>query len=157
MVKKMNKVVKCAVTFILALSMLLTPGFIYGIGSIIASAQSIDSRIEIVDSVPSTVIVEDIRIQLLSDTLVRIEAKNDNGFEDRETLIVQNRLDWEKVDFDAVEKTDKTVISTNSFSIHIPLGATSPDDVKIYDHSGKDTIIRPLPKQWSPSTTITLN
>jgi len=53
------------------------------------------------------------------------------------------------------ERKRKTVDSFSSDASSVCTdGNTSQEH---YDHSGKDTIIRPLPKQWSPSTTITLN
>ena len=42
---------------------------------------------------PPNILVGNVRVQLLSDSLLRIELKGPAGFEDRETFHVVNR-DW---------------------------------------------------------------
>ena len=46
-----------------------------------------------------SVVVGKVRVQLLSETLVRIEDEYENGFEDRASYIVQNRQNWYKIDY----------------------------------------------------------
>ena len=62
------------------------------------------------DSKVSVVELGDVRIQLLSDTIVRIENKGPKGFEDRPSYIVTNREDYDKISY-TLEKSNGITIS----------------------------------------------
>ena len=69
-----------------------------------------------------------LRIQLLSNTIVRVENKGAKGFEDRPSYIVQNRDRYEEVSFTLEETAeDGHVIKTANYYVHIPSGATAED------------------------------
>lgn len=88
-------------------------------------------------SVPTTVISGNLRIQLLSDYLVRIEEKAPKGFEDRQTLVVQNRTDWQEVDFSMTSSGGDVLIAAENYTVRIPNGATAADEVTIENKSGE--------------------
>lgn len=75
----------------------------------------------------SAVEVGDLRIQLLSDTLVRIEEKGPKGFENRKSYIVSNRDDWDSVRYTVVDKETEKQIVTDKYTVHIPSGAEAAD------------------------------
>lgn len=86
---------------------------------------------------PTEVILGDLRVQLLSDTLVRIEVKGAKGFEDRPSFSVTGRDCWEAVAYTAATVDGYTAISTAQYTVYIPEGATSPADCYITDAGGK--------------------
>lgn len=75
----------------------------------------------------STVIQGDLRIQLLSPTLLRIEEKGAKGFEDRASYIVSNREDWDKVAYTLENVSGGKNIVTETYTVHIPDGAKAAD------------------------------
>ena len=83
----------------------------------------------------STVIQGDLRIQLLSPTLLRIEEKGAKGFEDRASYIVSNREDWDKVAYTLENVSGGKNIVTETYTVHIPDGAKAAD-VYVTDASG---------------------
>lgn len=95
----------------------------------------------------SSVTVNGVRVQLLSDTLVRIEGKMESGeFEDRASYIVQNRTDWEEVAYTQETVDGEQVIKTANYWVHIPEEAsaedvyiTYPDGGALWDFSAGDT------------------
>ena len=66
----------------------------------------------------SVVELGDLRIQLLSDTIVRIENKGPKGFEDRPSYIVLNRDDYDKIAY-TIEKATHNMsgISFNNVTV----------------------------------------
>lgn len=85
----------------------------------------------------TTIIYKDMRLQLLSDTVVRIEDKSNGAFEDRASYTVQNRADWgAKVEY-AVNKTDGGYdVVTDCYTVTIPENGTA-EDVRIVNSAGK--------------------
>lgn len=69
----------------------------------------------------STILLGEVRIQLLSNTVVRIENKGAKGFEDRPSYIVQNRNNWESIQYVEKQENGENLIVTNNYTIHIPL------------------------------------
>lgn len=76
------------------------------------------------------------RVQLLSDTLVRIENKKDDKFENRESYIVTNRLDWEGVEGERVTEGNLTKIVTDSYTVIVPNGGNKAEEAYITDAAG---------------------
>ena len=66
-----------------------------------------------------------VRVQLLSDTLVRIENKSGNSFENRESWIVTNRLDWEGVEGNEIKENGATKLVTEKYTVVIPDGGNA--------------------------------
>ena len=48
---------------------------------------------------PTSIELGKLRVQLLSDRLVRIEVRGTKGFEDRPSYTVQKRRNWEEVSY----------------------------------------------------------
>lgn len=91
------------------------------------------------EQMPSTVEIENVRVQLLSDTLVRIEMKGYKGFENRASLNVVNRVNWEKIPYTMQKGNGETVINTEKYSVHIPDGLSeNPDGAYIVDKNGNE-------------------
>lgn len=95
-----------------------------------------------------------VRITPLSDSVVRLEEKGKNGFEDRETFYVLGRDD-----FDAPESAYKIVgdeiqITGGGYRVHVPQSATTldgtfvtgADNVTLYKYNGVS-----LPNTYLPS------
>jgi len=79
---------------------------------------------------PSSAVIGDVRVQLLSDSLVRIELKGPAGFEDRETFHVVNR-DWPGMAFLPATNADAVEIRAASYIVRVPKNAASLDNVSI--------------------------
>lgn len=83
----------------------------------------------------SEVKVGDLRIQLLSDTVLRIEERSKEGkFENRASYLVPDRSGWEKTTFDVEEKSGETLISVKkadgsdvAYVVHVPENAGAED------------------------------
>ena len=71
----------------------------------------------------STIEVGDLRIQLLSDTLLRIEERGKKGFENRESYIVSNRDDWDTVQYSVTDTDTEKQIVTEKYTVHVPKNA----------------------------------
>jgi len=82
-------------------------------------------------------VVGDIRVQALSDTLVRIELKGSKGFEDRETYHIANR-DWNGTDLTITQMGDMTQVAAENYTVHIPDNATSLSGIYITNNKGKN-------------------
>ena len=84
----------------------------------------------------SIIELNDLRIELLTNTIVRIENKGPKGFEDRPSYIVLNRDNYEEVAF-AIEKNNGTTfIKTANYTVCVPDGATA-EDTYITNPSGE--------------------
>ncbi len=85
---------------------------------------------------PSTVIVGEVRVQLLSDSLVRLETKGERGFENRSSFTVQKRTGWDKTDYTEKNENGYVVIETESYRVYVPENAKSADSCYITDENG---------------------
>ncbi len=88
----------------------------------------------------SEVKVGDIRVQLLSDTVLRIEERSDGKFENRPSYLVPDRGGWEKTVFDLKSGEGVTQILVKeadgegvAYVVHIPDGCESVEDVFVTD------------------------
>ncbi len=92
----------------------------------------------------SEVKVGDLRIQLLSDTVLRIEERSEEDkFENRASYLVPDRSGWEKTTFDVEEKSGETLISVKkadgnatAYVVHIPDSAAGAEDVTVTKEDG---------------------
>ena len=75
----------------------------------------------------SSIILGDLRIQLLSNTIVRVENKGPQGFEDRPSYIVLNRTDYDEISYEIEETTSEKVIKTEKYLVHIPNDGMAED------------------------------
>ena len=94
------------------------------------------STYETMSDMPSNVIVGKMRVELLSDTLVRIEQKGPRGFENRPSFTVQKRTGWEKVSHTETTSDSKVYIKTKNYTVCIPENADSADGAFITDKGG---------------------
>lgn len=84
----------------------------------------------------SSVTIGNIRVQILSDTLVRVEEKGKAGFEDRETYLIQNRDNWYKTEYTQTTADGKDVIRTSAYDVYIEDSGASISDVVVQDKNG---------------------
>lgn len=84
------------------------------------------------------VTVDNIRVGLLSDTMVRVEYKGSKGFEDRDTFYVSNRDAVKAPEHTQTVEGSNTVISTANYKVYVPTDATSLNGVRIVSASGDE-------------------
>ncbi|MDR1093625.1 MAG: DUF5110 domain-containing protein [Clostridiales bacterium] len=89
------------------------------------------------ESISQAVVNDTIRIQFLSETLVRIERKGPKGFEDRESYIVTGRKGWKQVPYTKAESGGNIILSASEYAVVVPENATTVSDVVIRDKSGE--------------------
>src|SRR5690348_1375061 len=82
------------------------------------------------------IIVGKVRVQLLSDSLVRLELRGPEGFENRATFHVLNR-DWPGTAFTTNSDAADVVIRTANYTVHISQTAKSLDGVQVESTSRK--------------------
>ncbi|HUJ09088.1 MAG TPA: TIM-barrel domain-containing protein [Verrucomicrobiae bacterium] len=82
------------------------------------------------------VVSGDVRVQLLSDSLVRLEQKGPSGFEDRATFHVVNR-NWPGTAFTTHTNSDEIVVSTMNYVIRVPKDAKTLDGIRVESASGQ--------------------
>ena len=87
-----------------------------------------------------TGIFGDVRVQIYSPTLVRLEVKGPGGFEDRNTFHIVNRTEWPGAAVTQTSAGGTAVLSCSNFEIRIAENATSLSDV---------SILRSGERQWS--------
>ncbi len=81
---------------------------------------------------------DQVRVQFLSNTVVRVEAKAGGKFEDRDTLIIVGRDDFEGVEADLSYNGDEITATTSKYKVTIQKNtALSKGAVKIYTLSGE--------------------
>lgn len=69
----------------------------------------------------TTLLCGDLRVQLLNNSLVRIESKGPKGFEDRKSYTVLNRDDWgDKVTYTATKTDGALKIATKDYTVVLP-------------------------------------
>lgn len=85
---------------------------------------------------PSYYEVGEVRVELLSDSLVRIETKGPKGFENRPSFTVQNRENWKDVDFTVSERNGTVVIRSAKYSVHLPNDAKNAEGSYITSANG---------------------
>jgi hypothetical protein len=104
---------------------------------------------------PPDFISGNVRVQLLSDSLVRLEWQGAQGFENRQTFHVVNR-DWPGAAFTTNTDGNGLVIHAASYVVRVPQNAGSLDGVRVestngrilYAYDGKLTN-----SQWLPAPT----
>jgi len=92
----------------------------------------------------NSVVLGDVRVQLLSKSLVRIENEGPKGFEDRKSYLVTNRDNWDSVNYELLSGATEKVIKTPYYSVHVPNGGNAEDcyittvgnDNKLWSYNG---------------------
>ncbi|HEX3627362.1 MAG TPA: TIM-barrel domain-containing protein [Verrucomicrobiae bacterium] len=78
----------------------------------------------------NNVIIGNVRVQLLSTNLVRLELKGPEGFEDRPTFHIVNR-GWPGAKFTFYTNGNIIEIRTTNYIVYVPEDATSLDGVRV--------------------------
>jgi len=91
----------------------------------------------------ASIVIGDVRIQLLSSSLVRVEQRGAKDFEDRCSYYVTNRTKWQVVEYTEKVHNNETLIVTDSYTVHVPEDATAqevyitaPDGSPLYSYVG---------------------
>lgn len=79
----------------------------------------------------SQITKDNIRIQLLSPTLIRFEEKGPMGFVDDKTFLVVDR-NWKEIKFTQEEKDGKTIIKTDYYKIIVPENTSTLKNIEIF-------------------------
>ena len=82
-------------------------------------------------------IIGNVRVQVLSPTVVRLEEKGPKGYEDRETFHVTNRDNWEGTEVTREEMDGSVILRTSAFDITIPSDAQDLSGITISDKEGR--------------------
>jgi hypothetical protein len=82
-------------------------------------------------------VVGNIRIQALSENLIRIEQRGPKGFEDRNTFTVVDR-NWPGDSTKIQEHEKQTILTTSKCRIDVPKNCTSIEGIFIQLKNGKD-------------------
>ena len=82
------------------------------------------------------VVIGDVRVQLLSGSLARVEVRGPKGFEDRETYHITGR-DWDGTPYTTQTVGDLIAISTENYVVYVPTEAKALDGVYMTDRDGK--------------------
>ena len=81
--------------------------------------------------------IGNIRVQILSPTLIRLEEKGPKGFEDRKTFHISNRDNWEGTEVTREDADGSVILRTSAYDIVVPAGAEDISGVTISDKEGK--------------------
>ena len=81
-------------------------------------------------------VIGNVRVQALSATLLRIEEKGPNGFEDRETYHVVKR-DWKGLSMIRNEENGVVSLATDYYTVTVPANASSLKGVCVYGADGE--------------------
>ncbi len=85
---------------------------------------------------PPNIIVGNVRVQLLSDSLVRLELRGPEGFENRVTFHAVNR-DWPGTTFTTNTDAGEVVVRTANYTVRLPQNAESLDGVRVASADGR--------------------
>ena len=81
------------------------------------------------------IVIGSVRVQLLSDSLARLELKGAEGFEDRNTFHIANR-NWSGTRFTTETNATEVVIHTTHYVVRVPQNAQSLDGVRVESAAG---------------------
>jgi hypothetical protein len=81
-------------------------------------------------------VVGDIRVQVLSDNLIRIEQRGPKGFEDRNTFTVVDR-NWSGGSIDVQKQKKSTLLTTSKFIVELPTNCRALQGIHITSRYGK--------------------
>lgn len=87
---------------------------------------------------PRYVTFGNVRIGLISDTVVRVELKGENGFEDRDTFYISNRNTEEVPKYTVSAENGVNIISTADYKVFVPNGANNLNSVRIENATGTE-------------------
>ncbi len=99
----------------------------------------------------STNVVGDVRVQVLSPTLVRIELKGPEGFEDRSTFHIVER-DWDGVSVKKNVAEGYVNLTTKDFVVKVPQDGKGLDGIVINNTDGE--LLWEMPQESASYTAI---
>ncbi|MBE6679991.1 MAG: DUF5110 domain-containing protein [Ruminococcaceae bacterium] len=76
-----------------------------------------------------------LRVQILSDSIVRVEESKDGAFVDKATLVVPDRSVFEGTNVTVDNDGETVILSTEKFTVNIPKTNATAASVKIFDKS----------------------
>ena len=119
-----------------------------------AGADSVVDVDESKDGTKKYIINDTVRITPLSDSVVRLEEKGKNGFEDRETFYVLGREAFTAPKSSHTTVGDEIQITAGAYRVHVPKDAANLDGTYVTDMSNA-TLYRyngvSLPNTYLPS------
>lgn len=106
------------------------------------------------NGVKKYVVNDTVRITPLSGTVVRLEEKGKNGFEDRETYYVLGREHFETPESEYAVVGEEITVTAGAYRVHLPKSATTLEGAYVTDQSNV-TLYRyngvSLPNTYLPS------
>ena len=90
------------------------------------------------DEPPVEVVVGEVRVQLLTNSLLRVEVKDGDSFEDRPSFSVPTRTGWKKVAYTLRDEDGGKAIVTKNYIVHLPENAKSLSRIYVTDTSGNE-------------------
>lgn len=93
------------------------------------------------------VIIGDVRVQTLSETLLRVEFRGSSGFEDRATFNIVTR-EFPGIPISRKDAGDDVVLDTAKYRVIVPKDATTPQGISIETPDGRPlvTLVDEAPK-----------
>lgn len=82
--------------------------------------------------------IGNVRVQILSATLARVELKGSGGYEDRATYHIVNHSNWPGAAAEKVVESTSTKIVTQNYTVVVPNNATSLTGIYVTDQNGKN-------------------
>lgn len=83
-------------------------------------------------------VIGDVRVQIYSDSVLRVELKGKNGFADGKTLCVEDRTDWNGTPVERSVSDGKITLSCKGFKLLVPENATSLTGIWVTDTEGNN-------------------
>lgn len=131
---KLKSKLKCYMAFLTVLFFVLSNVFVYHVNAQVEPA--LNSGIQaLAEDGASGIIIGDIRVQVLSSNLVRLEVKGPKGFEDRDTYFIANRS-WSGAAYTRTAAGGYEFIQTSQFIVKIPVSAASLNGISITKPDG---------------------
>ena len=93
-------------------------------------------KVEESEGKKSYILNDKVRITPLSETVVRLEEKGKNGFEDRETFYVLGRDRFSAPESSFTTVGEEVVFSAGAYRVHAPQAATDLSDIYVTDETG---------------------
>ncbi|AQQ09813.1 Alpha-xylosidase [Sedimentisphaera cyanobacteriorum] len=121
----------------------------YNLQKFSASILIIGAIAAVCSAAPKSFITGDVRIQPLSETLVRMEVRGPKGFEDRPTFHIQNR-DIGGAEAEKSAENGNIIVKTPAYSVHIPQNAGNLDKAYITDSAGRKIWSKDSDEEYFP-------
>ena len=122
------------------LSLVLCASIVLSGGAPMTFASAADENVAVAAQVNengyASEIIGNVRVQVLSPTVVRLEEQGPEGFEDRETFHIANRDNWEGTGVTREDADGSVILHTSAFDITVPADAQDITGITISDKEG---------------------